>query len=160
MLVVADSSPLIVLVEIGQIDILPRLFAHVVIPPAVARELRSALRPEHISRYFATEPKWLTIRQPAVVRPIARLHVGETEALSLALELHADVVLVDERKAYREAVAMRLNAIGTVRVLERAAEEGLLDLKDAFDRLKQTDFWIAHALLDERLKLHLSRTQR
>jgi predicted nucleic acid-binding protein len=59
----------------------------------------------------------------------------------------------DERKAYREAVHRKLNAIGTIRILERAAAEGLLDLKDAFARLKQTDFWISHKLLDERLKL-------
>jgi hypothetical protein len=81
------------------------------------------------------------------------LHPGETEALSLALELHADLVLIDERKAYREAVARKLNAVGTVRVLERAAAEKMLDLKDAFERVKKTDFWISHKLLDERLKL-------
>lgn len=38
-------------------------------------------------------------------------------------------------------------------MLERAADEKLLDLKDAFDRVKKTDFWIAHMLLDDRLKL-------
>ena len=73
--------------------------------------------------------------------------------MSLAIELGADLVLIDERDAYREAVARNLNAIGTVRVLERAAAEGLLDLKAAFERLKHTDFWISHKLLDERLRL-------
>jgi predicted nucleic acid-binding protein len=63
------------------------------------------------------------------------------------------MVLVDERKAYRRAVALRLNVAGTVRVLEWAAAAGLLELKDAFERLKQTDFWISHRLLDQRLKL-------
>ena len=81
------------------------------------------------------------------------MHPGETEALSLAIELHADLILIDERRAYREAVARKLNAVGTVGVLERAAAEKLLDLNDAFDRLKQTDFWISHKLLDERLRL-------
>lgn len=74
-------------------------------------------------------------------------------SLSLAMELHADLVLIDERKGYREAVARKLNAVGTVRILERAAAEGLLDLQRAFDRLKKTDFWISSKLLDERLKL-------
>ena len=58
-----------------------------------------------------------------------------------------------EGDAYREAIARNINAIGTVRILERAAEERLLDLKDAFQLVKQTDFWISHKLLDERLKL-------
>jgi predicted nucleic acid-binding protein len=39
MLVVADSSPLIVLIQIGQIDVLPALFGEVVIPPEVSAEL-------------------------------------------------------------------------------------------------------------------------
>jgi predicted nucleic acid-binding protein len=156
MLVVADSSPLIVLVQIGHIEVLPKLFGQIVIPPAVDAELRSSHRPEPVREYFATGPAWLGIRRPVSVLPIPGLHLGETEALSLAVELHADVLLVDERRAYREAVARHLNAIGTVRVLERAAEEKLLDLGDAFDRIKATDFWISHDLLDERLRLYLS----
>jgi predicted nucleic acid-binding protein len=156
MLVVADSSPLIVLVQIGHIEVLPKLFGQIVIPPAVAAELRSSHRSERVREYFAIGPAWLGIRQPVSVLPIPELHVGEAEALSLAVELHADVLLVDERRAYREAVARHLNAIGTIRVLERAAEEKLLDLKDAFDRVKASDFWISQDLLDERLRIHLS----
>lgn len=155
MLVVADSSPLIVLVTIGHIDVLPRLFGSVCIPPAVDRELRSVRRQRVVREFFETQRAWLEVRQPAHLQSIPHLHPGELEALSLAIELQAELVLVDERKAYREAVSRNLNAIGTVRVLERAAEESLLDLSEAFDRLKRTDFWISHALLDERLKRFL-----
>jgi predicted nucleic acid-binding protein len=98
-------------------------------------------------------PGWLKVQQPAVIRQFAALHQGEIEALSLAIELRADLVLIDERKAYHEAVALGLNAVGTVRVLERAAASGMLNLGDAFDALKQTNFWISHKLLDERLRL-------
>jgi predicted nucleic acid-binding protein len=153
MLVIADSSPAIVLVNIGHVEVLPKLFGHIVIPPAVAQELASPSRPQAVRDFAATPPPWLRIERPSIVQPIAELHPGETEALSLALELHADLVLIDERRAYREAVARKLNAIGTVRVLERAAAQKLLDLQNAFDRLKKTDFWISHKLLDERLKL-------
>ncbi len=90
----------------------------------------------------------------ATVKQIPQLHPGESEALSLAIELHADLVLIDERTAYREAVARNLSAIGPIRVLERAAAEGLIDLKDAFQRVKRTDFWIPPQFLDERLMLH------
>jgi predicted nucleic acid-binding protein len=88
---------------------------------------------------------------------IGALHPGETEALILAEDLHADLLLVDERKAYHEATRRKLNAIGTVRVLELAAEQNYLNLWNAFERVKQTDFWISHQLLDERLKLHQQR---
>ena len=153
MLVIADSSPLIVLVNIGHVDVLPRLFGQIIIPPAVAQELASSTRPQAVRDFATMPPTWLRVQRPSTIQPIPQLHPGETEALSLALELHADLVLIDERKAYREAVARKLNAIGTVRVLERAAAEKMLDLQDAFDRLKKTDFWISHKLLDERLKL-------
>src|SRR4051812_838901 len=153
MLVIADSSPLIVLVNIGHIQVLPKLFGEVVIPPAVASEIAAPARPQIIRDFAAAYPPWLRVQAPTAVQQIAHLHQGEREALSLALELHADLVLIDERKAYREAVARKLNAVGTVRVLERAAAQGLLALKDAFDQLKQTDFWISHKLLDQRLEL-------
>jgi predicted nucleic acid-binding protein len=71
--------------------------------------------------------------------------------LSLAVELQADLVLVDERRAYRAALALRLDAAGTIALLEWAARLGMLDLAEAFARLKETDFWISHRLLDERL---------
>jgi hypothetical protein len=45
-------------------------------------------------------------------------------------------------------------------VLELAAEQRLLDLEDAFARLKKTDFWISPQLLDERLKLQLARKRQ
>jgi predicted nucleic acid-binding protein len=140
MLVIADSSPLIVLVNIGHVEVLPKLFGQVVIPPAVASELAAPARPQAVRDFAAIPPAWLGVQRPAMVQAIPELHPGEIEALSLAIELHADWVLIDERKAYREAIARKLNAVGTVRVLERAAAEGLLDLKDAFERLKQTDF--------------------
>jgi len=153
MLVVADSSPLILLVNIGHLEVLPRLFGQIVIPPAVASELAGSSRPQPVRDFIAALPPWIVIQRPATIENIPDLHPGETEALSLAIELNADLVLIDERKAYREAVARKLNAIGTIRVLERAASERLLDLKDAFDRVKQTDFWISAQFLDARLKL-------
>lgn len=153
MLVIADISPLIVLVNIGHVEVLPKLFGRIVIPPAVAQELTFPPRPQAVRDFAATPPPWLRIERPSIVQPIPELHPGETEALSLALELHADLVLIDERRAYREAVARKLNAIGTIRVLERAAAEKFLDLREAFNRLTKTDFWISQKLLDERLKL-------
>jgi predicted nucleic acid-binding protein len=50
-----------------------------------------------------------------------------------------------------------LGITGTVGVLEQAADGKLLDLNEAFDRLKQADFWISHRLLDERLRLYQAR---
>jgi hypothetical protein len=155
MLVVADSSPFIVLANIGHLEALPKLFGEVIIPPAVASELADISRPIAVRDFSANPPTWLKVRRPASVQLIAGLHPGESEALSLAIELHADLIVIDDRRAYREAIARNLNAVGTIRVLERAAAAGLLDLAAAFESIKRTDFWISHKLLDDRLKLFI-----
>ncbi|HVX84784.1 MAG TPA: DUF3368 domain-containing protein [Phycisphaerae bacterium] len=153
MIVIADSSPLIVLVNIQCVDLLPLLFKRILIPPAVARELLHPRRPSAVRNYFQTPPSWLQVQSPTLHRVFPFLHAGETEALNLVVELHANAILVDERKATQAAAALNVEVIGTIGILERAARQGAVNLQDAFDKLKQTDFWISHALLDQRLAL-------
>ncbi len=93
------------------------------------------------------------MQQPRSVEVIPTLHPGESEAISLARELRADLILIDERKAFHAALARGLTAAGTVRVLIRAAQRKLLNLERAFERLKRTDFWIDPKLLDRELDL-------
>jgi len=83
MLVVADSSPLIVLVNIGQIDVLPKLFGQVVIPPEVLSELNQPNRPAGARSFVASRPAWLLERVPVTVEAIPFLHAGELAAISL-----------------------------------------------------------------------------
>ncbi|MGB7161454.1 MAG: DUF3368 domain-containing protein [Tepidisphaeraceae bacterium] len=157
MLVVADSSPLIVLISIGHVDVLPTLFDRVLIPPVVAAELRDSTRPIEVREFIAHPPTWLMERAPARIEPIPTLHAGESAAINLVLEVQADVLLIDEKRGRRAAMDRHIRITGTVGVLELAAQAGLLDLADTFERVKQTDFWISHTLLDERLRLHRER---
>lgn len=160
MIVVADTSPLVALVNIGHVEILPRLFGEVLIPPAVLAELLSPSRPPGV-RFFAQQPPpWLEVRAPARVEVAPGLHAGESEALNLAAEVHADLVLLDEKEGRRVAIERHLLVAGTIGVLERAASEGLLDLREAFDRLQATDFWVNSALLEARLAAHEQRPSR
>lgn len=152
MLVVADTSPIIALVQIGLSDLLHSLFEQVAIPTAVETELRSPQRSAVVAAWIAKPPPWLIVTAPADSSVIPGLHAGECAAIHLAQELRADL-LVDERAAYREAVSRRIAVIGTVAVLERAAKRNLIDLADAFRRLKESDFWISHRLLAHRLAL-------
>jgi predicted nucleic acid-binding protein len=96
MVVVADSSPFILLVNIGHIDVLPALFGQVIIPPDVAAELRRSNRPQAVQDFIQAAPPWLVERVPAVIEPIPLLHAGEVAAISLALEPKADLLLIDE----------------------------------------------------------------
>jgi predicted nucleic acid-binding protein len=79
MLVIADSSPLIVLVNIGHIEVLPKLFGEVVIPPAVATEIAAPARPQAARDFAAARPAWLRVQAPITVQLIPQLHQGERE---------------------------------------------------------------------------------
>ncbi|HSB61623.1 MAG TPA: DUF3368 domain-containing protein, partial [Vicinamibacteria bacterium] len=96
--VVADASVLIALVQISQLPLLESLFAEIVIPPAVAREVAPSL-PE--------PPTWIRIQKPALpldARVAASsLDAGETEAIALALELGAAWIILDDLPARRLA---------------------------------------------------------
>jgi predicted nucleic acid-binding protein len=157
MLVVADSSPLIVLINTNYIDLLPKSFGQVVIPPEVSAELEQSNRPQMVRAFINSPPPWLIRRTPSAVEPIPMLHPGEVAAISLALELHADLLLIDEVLGRKAAAARSIRFTGTIGILELAADKGLIDLKEAFERVKKTDFWISHELLDTRLRLYLDR---
>jgi predicted nucleic acid-binding protein len=151
MIVVADSSPFVVLVNIGHVHVLPVLYGQVIIPPEVGVELGMPKRPEPVRSFIAAPPPWLRVQAPASVEAIAGLHAGEAAAISLARELQADRLIIDETPGRMAATERGIPIIGTVGVLELAAEQGLIDLADAFERVKQTDFWVSPAFLDERL---------
>jgi len=153
MLVVADSSPLVVLVKIEFIELLPRLFGSVVIPAEVGAELRDPNFPGGVRILAVQPPTWLLERSPSQIEQIPLLHPGETAAICLAQELMADLLLIDELRGRKAAAERRIPFTGTIGVLERAARQSLIDLEDAFRRVKATDFWISQKLMDERLKL-------
>jgi uncharacterized protein DUF3368 len=97
-------------------------------------------------------PPWLELKAPTTTgERIAGLHSGEAAAIALAEELRADRILIDEQQARKAAAERRLRVTGTIGVLEAAAERELIDLGQAFDRLKQTDFWVTPKFLAERL---------
>jgi predicted nucleic acid-binding protein len=157
MIDVADASPFVVLVAIGHVDVLPTLFREDFIPPDVASELASPRRPPEVRAFIAPPPPWLHILAPSSVKTILGLDAGETAAIALAEEVQAGRLIIDEYRGRKAATERGLRVVGTVGVLELAAEMGFIDLKEAFERVKQTDFWISRKLLDERLALFLGR---
>jgi hypothetical protein len=74
MLVIADSSPIIALVNIGHVNLLPTLFGDVVIPPEVSSELHGPNRADPVRKFIAHRPACLVERTPMVVESIPSLH--------------------------------------------------------------------------------------
>jgi predicted nucleic acid-binding protein len=154
MLVIADSSPFVALVKIGNIEVLPKLFGAVVIPPAVADELANPKRPQSVQDFIGKRPQWLSIRKPSSVESIPNLDLGEREAISLARELKADLLLIDETDGVEAAIARHVPVTRTAAILRDAANRGLIDLKQAFERLKATNFRIKADVLNGLLRQH------
>lgn len=147
-LIVLDASPLNYLARIGEVHILPALYWRVVILQKVFDELQQPSTPAAVKTFATSLPPWLEIR--AVTTPIdaslSHLDRGEQEAITLALEIQAEVLLIDETKGRDAAELCGLDIIGTLGVLYSAADAGLCDLKKAFDDLKQTNFRATDAL--------------
>jgi predicted nucleic acid-binding protein len=141
MIVVSDTSPINYLVLIELQDLLPELFQRVLIPDAVHRELQSTGAPDPIRRFLAEAPNWLEVRpSPEIDAALPHLDSGEREVIALALSTKADSVLLDERKGRQAARARGLLVSGTLGVIRRAADQGLITLTDALDRLEKTNF--------------------
>jgi predicted nucleic acid-binding protein len=92
------------------------------------------------------------VQAPKTIAPIARLERGELEAIALAQELHADLILMDDRKGVTAAEQLGLPVIGALNVLKRAAVAGLLDLSESIESLKRTTFRSSQKLIDQILR--------
>lgn len=148
MIVVSDTTPLRYLIEIGEVDILPRLFGQVVTTPAVIRELAGAASPTAVSDWAANPPMWLLVRSPREQLVFDRpLGPGESEAISLAVELAPSRVLIDDRAGHRIAQQFSLRALRTLSVLWIASELQLVDLSGAIARLAKTSYRVDSATL-------------
>lgn len=86
----------------------------------------------------------------------AALDAGEQAALTLGLHLNADLILMNERKGIRAARQKGLHTLGTIGLLNLAAEQKLLDLSDAFMRLRRTKFYCPEDLMEKLLLRHKS----
>jgi predicted nucleic acid-binding protein len=152
MIIVSDTSPINYLVLIREIELLPKLFGEVVIPQAVLDELKQEGTPEAVKNWIASNPQWLEIQNAKAIDQTITLGAGEREAISLAVELNADLVLINDRKARKAAIERGLNVAGTINILESASKRGLVILAEAFKKLEQTNFRIAPGFLAEILK--------
>ena len=113
--IVADTTPLNYLVPIQAVDILPSLYRRVLIPPAVSAELAHANTPTAVRAWISQPPQWLEVvglKQP-VDPALAHLDAGEREAISLASELQAILLLMDERDGVIIARHRGLKVVGS-----------------------------------------------
>lgn len=161
MIVVADTSPINYLVLIDAVGVLPALYENIVVPHAVFAELQVAETPEKVRDFVKVFPPWFDVRQATVLldSELSELDAGEREAIALVEELNADALIIDERAGREEAKRRGIFIIGTLGILNSAAEKGLLNLPDALEKLQQTSFRASEKLISDILKLDAERKQ-
>jgi predicted nucleic acid-binding protein len=145
--VVADTSPINYLVLIAEIDLLPQLYERILIPPAVLAELKHPLAPKAVQEWVGRAPEWLEVLSPSGSLSLANLDAGESEAIALAGEVHAEVLLIDEQAGRREAVRRGLKVAGTLSILDEADQAGLVKFDESVARLRTTSFRLSMAVL-------------
>ena len=142
--VVSDSTCLIGLERIGELNILPALFDPIMIPPEVERE-------------FDRKFSWLKTENPTNNLLVAALRLvvdaGEAEAIALASEKSC-LLISDDKQARATAKRLGVVVIGTIGVLVRAKQNGVVSaIKPILNELEQNSFFISQALREEALKL-------
>ena len=150
MLIVSDTSPILNLVAIERLELLKDLYGSIVIPPAVSAELRDN------GIFLATD--WIQVVEPlnraAVEALRADLDAGESEAIVLAQQLNASLLLIDERLGRRAATQLGLDVTGLLGILAEARKRGLISacapLLD--DMIRRAGFWIGDRLRSDYLK--------
>ena len=131
MLVISDTTPLITLMKIGHLDILKQLFTTIAIPEAVYYELIGNADYPQEAEIISTCDFIQIIAVPdreSVKRfqRITGLDLGESEAIIVSDLRNADLLLMDELKGRAVAKNMEIKVIGTLGILQKANEEGLL----------------------------------
>ena len=149
-LVVANTSPLYYLHQIGQLEVLRALYGRVAVPPAVREELadggRAGLSTPDVSRVGWIDI--LPVRSREFIPVIVDLGPGEAEVVALGLEHPGSLLVLDDQLGRRVA---RLNAVrypGTVGVLVKAKQGGhLKEISALIRQLRAAGLWLSDDLV-------------
>lgn len=148
--VVSNTSPLLYLYQVGQIELLPKLYGSVMIPPAVQDELGRGKEIGAAVPDVETFP-WIEIRplpDATLLPTITDLGPGEAEAIALALFHPGSLLILDDDLGRRIARLNRITFTGTLGVLIKAKQAGLLPkVAPILAALQQTSMWLGRDLI-------------
>lgn len=151
--VVSNSSPLMNLAIIGQLDLIKALFGRVFVPQEVWHELTVAGKGKPGSEVIR-QAEWIERKElrDNTLYPLLRkdLDDGEAAAIALAVEQRADLILLDETDARNVADLYSIPKTGVIGIVTRAKKHHLIqETKPLFEALKiQANFWIQPQLYE------------
>ena len=138
-IIISDTSCLIVLSNIGKLEILQKLFNTIIATPDIVYEFGDVL------------PDWIEI---VAVKDKCKQHLletqvdkGEASAMALALELSKSLLIIDDLKARRLAKTLNIDFMGTIGIIILAKQRGVIKaIKPLLDAIKATNFRISDEL--------------
>lgn len=156
MIVIADTTPIITFLKLQRLNLLHQLFDVVNIPSAVYSELVSnsnfADEANIIRQCHFLKPVDVVNKQSIkLLQQIIGLDAGESEAIALADEQHADLLIIDEHKGRNVAKKLGINITGSIGIILHAYDEGLLSKDDVIDcigTLQKSNIRISNSLID------------
>jgi len=155
--VIANSTPLIALAKIDELNLLNDIYSQIVIPKAVYEEVAILGKGREGSAEIA-KAKWVKVKdaREEKLKKLLQMEVGggEAEVIALAYEVNADLVIIDENIGRRIAKMFGLKVTGTIGTIIEAKKRGLLNnVQEKLDALINAGFWIGEDLYEEALRL-------
>ncbi len=155
-LVIANTSPLLYLHQIGHFDLLRALYGGIAVPPAVQAELRAGVQ-ANLNVSDLEKLSWVEVKavqSKALIPAIVDLGPGEAEVIALGLESPGSLLILDDQLGRRVAALNHLTYTGTLGVLIKAKQAGLVrSVGPAIQRLRAAGHWLS----DELVKLILAQ---
>lgn len=143
--VIADTSYLIIFDSIDSLEILEKSYDEIITTPEVADEFGKSL-PRWIKIESVVDKKYQKLIED-------QLDIGESSAIVLAVEKKNITVILDDLKARKLARQLGLRITGTLGIISRAKEIGVINkVKPFVEKLKKSNFWISEELIDNFLK--------
>ena len=138
-IIISDTSCLIILSKIGELDLLQKLYKTIVTTLEIAEEFGEEL------------PNWIEI---LTVKDISKQKIlelqidkGESSAIALALENQNSKIILDDDKARKVANKLGLDFTGTIGVIIKAKLDGIIpSIKPYLQKIKETNFRISPEL--------------
>jgi predicted nucleic acid-binding protein len=149
--IVSNTTPLISLLKLSKLDILKVLYGRINIPNAVFQEVEAGKNKDYYKDLSNLD--WINIvenQDKQAVKYFLDLDSVEAEAIILATEIKADLIIMDEKLGRFHAKHADIKVTGTIGVLIKAKKEGLIkELKPLLYELIRKEVWICDKLINE-----------
>lgn len=137
--IISDTSCLIILSKIGELNLLSLLYGKVTITPEISSEYGNYL-PDWIKIQQVTDSNWQELLELLIDK-------GEASAIALALEIKADLIILDDWKARKVAEKLSIKITGTLGIIIKAKQAGIIhSIKPFLSKIRETDFRISDEL--------------